>query len=296
MLQIDLSKNLVLVAGVSDDQGFGWAIAKAFRQAGAKVVLACWPPALGIFEKMVERGKLDRSLANGENFEWEKMYALDVNYDSMEDVPEEIKNNRRYQGRGDFSIEGLRKKMAEDFDIHSLSAVVHSIANSPEVTKPLFQTSRKGYLSASATSAYSFVRMVQEFSPIMRPESSFLAISYLAGNKIVPNYGGGMSGAKAALESDARVLAYEMGQKYGHRINTISAGPWTSRAASAITNMEPMINFIKKQSPGKRTISPKDVASTAAFLCSPMAHGITASTIYVDSGMHAMSFRPAEKP
>ena len=292
MLGIDLSKKLALVAGVADDQGFGWAIAKAFQEAGAKVILACWPPALGIFEKMLERGKLDRSLWGGGTFEWSKMYALDVMYDSMEDVPEEIKNNRRYQNRGDFSIAGLREQVEKDFGEKALSIVVHSIANSPEVTHSLGKTSRKGYLSASSASAYSFVRMVQEFSPIMESSGSFLALSYVAGNRVVPNYGGGMSGAKAALESDARVLAYEMGQKYGHRVNVISAGPWASRAASAITSMKKITDFVEKESPGKRSITPRDVATTAAFLASPLASGITASTVYVDSGMHSMNFQP----
>ena len=160
MLGIDLSKKLALVAGVADDQGFGWAIAKALKEAGAEVILACWPPALGIFEKMVEREKLDRDLAGGGSFEWAKMYALDVLYDSMEDVPEEIKNHRRYQNRGDFSIEGLRSQIERDFGKGALSIVVHSIANSPEVFNSLGKTSRKGYLAASSSSAYSFVRMV----------------------------------------------------------------------------------------------------------------------------------------
>jgi hypothetical protein len=31
---------------------------------------------------------------------------------------------------------------------------------------------------------------------------------------VIPGYGGGMSSAKAQLESDTRVLAYEAGRKY----------------------------------------------------------------------------------
>ncbi len=54
-------------------------------------------------------------------------------------------------------------------------------------------------------------------------------------------YGGGMSSAKAALESDTRVLAYEAGRKFKVRVNTISAGPLGSRAAKAIGFIEDMI-------------------------------------------------------
>ena len=76
-------------------------------------------------------------------------------------------------------------------------------------------------------------------------------------------------------------------------VNTISAGPWASRAASAIGSIKKITDFVEVESPGKRSITPRDVATTAAFLSSPLAIGITASTIYVDSGMHAMCFQPA---
>lgn len=58
-----------------------------------------------------------------------------------------------------------------------------------------------------------------------------ISLSYIAAEKVIPGYGGGMSSAKAALESDTRTLAYEAGRKYGIRVNTISAGPLASRAA-----------------------------------------------------------------
>ena len=58
--------------------------------------------------------------------------------------------------------------------------------------------------------------------------------SEFTGERVIPGYGGGMSSAKAALESDTRTLAFEAGRRYGVRVNTISAGPLASRAASAI--------------------------------------------------------------
>src|SRR5438477_6546619 len=109
MLQIDLAGKHALVAGVADDGGFGWAIAKALAEAGAQVSVACWPPALGIFRTMLERGKFDESmkLANGDKLKFEKIYALDAEFDRMEDVPAELKENRRYRDNGDFTIAGL---------------------------------------------------------------------------------------------------------------------------------------------------------------------------------------------
>lgn len=81
------------------------------------------------------------------------------------------------------------------------------------------------YLDAISVSSYSMVSMVQHFGPIMNTSGAFLSLSYLASQRVVPQYGGGMSSAKAALESDTKVLAFEAGRKWGLRINTVSAGP-----------------------------------------------------------------------
>ena len=130
--------------------------------------------------------------------------------------------------------------------------------------------------------------MLQRLGPLLRPGGSFLALSYMAAERVVAGYGGGMSSAKAALESDTRVLAYEAGRKWGHRVNVISAGPWASRAASAIGFIGQMIDYCKANSPLPEAITAAEVGATAAFLASPLASGITGTTIYVDKGYHSM--------
>jgi enoyl-[acyl-carrier protein] reductase I len=123
---------------------------------------------------------------------------------------------------------------------------------------------------------------------MMRPGGSFLSLTYMAGERVIPGYGGGMSSAKAALEADTRTLAYEAGRRFGVRVNTISAGPWASRAASAIGFIDMMIAYTKANSPLARSIEATDVGNTAAFLASPLAAAITGTTVYVDNGYHAM--------
>ena len=59
MLSIDLTGKRAFIAGVADDGGFGFAIAKALAEAGASVCVGTWPPALGIFQTLLRRGKLD---------------------------------------------------------------------------------------------------------------------------------------------------------------------------------------------------------------------------------------------
>src|SRR5512133_1875612 len=109
MLNIDLTGRRALVAGVADDGGFGFAIAKALAEAGATVSVGSWPPAMGIFTKLLDMGKLDASLqlSNGSKLKFAKIYPLDAEFDRLEDAPAELRENRRYRDAGDFSISGL---------------------------------------------------------------------------------------------------------------------------------------------------------------------------------------------
>jgi enoyl-[acyl-carrier protein] reductase I len=290
MLQIDLQGKRALVAGVADDGGFGFAIAKALREAGASVVVGTWPPALGIFQTLLRRGKLDasRALADGSLLDFERIYPLDAAFDAMADVPEDVRTNKRYAEMGDFTIEGLAARLKSDFGDKPLDIVIHSLANGPEVKKPLLETSRQGYLSAVSVSAYSMVSMVARLGPLMRPGGSLLSLTYLASERVIPGYGGGMSSAKAALESDTRTLAFEAGQKWGLRVNTISAGPLASRAASAIGFIDQMLAYCSANSPLPGAITAADVGALSAFVASPLGASITGTVLYVDRGYHTM--------
>ncbi len=290
MPSLDLSGKRALVAGVADDVGFGFAIAKTFVEAGASVTLGIWPPAMKIFETMLRRGKLDSSmeLAGGGKLEFEKLYPLDAAFDTMDDVPEDVRTNKRYAERGDFTIQGLADRHVQDFGEKPLDIVVHSLANGPEVARPLLETSRAGYLAALSVSSYSKVSMVKRFAPVMRDGGNFISLTYVASERVIPRYGGGMSSAKAALESDTRTLAFEAGRRWGYRVNTISAGPYASRAANVTGSIAEIVDYYEKNAPLPERITTQDVANTALFLCSDLASGITGTTVYVDKGHHAM--------
>jgi enoyl-[acyl-carrier protein] reductase I len=290
MLTIDLSGKRAFVAGIADDWGFGFAIAKRLAEAGASVCAGTWPPAFGVFTKMLERGKIGDSLqfASGGTLAFERILPLDAEWDTLADVPTEVRENRRYKEHDDFTIQGAADRLTAEFGPKPVDIVVHSIANGSEIKNALLDTSRRGYLSAVSASAYSFVSLVQRFGPILRPGGAFLSLTYLAGERVVPGYGGGMSSAKAALESDTRTLAFAAGRRFGARVNAISAGPWASRAASAIGFIETMIEYAKQNSPLPEAIDADEVGTAATFLCSPLASGITGTTVYVDKGYHAM--------
>ncbi|KAJ9505050.1 hypothetical protein QJQ45_012581, partial [Haematococcus lacustris] len=279
-LSIDLRGALVLTAGTAYRHGT-YPTAPTF--AGKKVFIAGVAddqvPALNIFETNLRRGKLDesRKLSNGSLMEFSHVYPMDAVFDSPEDVPEDIATNKRYAGNSGWTVSECAAKVAKD--VGKVDVVVHSLANGPEVKNPLLETSRKvagaGYLAAVSASAYSFVSMVRHFGPHMNPGGAFVNLTYNASNVVIPGYGGGMTSAKAALESDTRVLAYEAGRKWGVRVNSISAGPLGSRAARAIGFIDDMIRYSYENSPIQKELSASEIGSTAAFLVSPLASAIT---------------------
>jgi enoyl-[acyl-carrier protein] reductase I len=290
MLDIDLTGKTAFIAGVGDDKGFGWAIAKRLSQAGATILVGTWPPVYDMFLKTLRKGKLDTELPDGSQLEITEVFPLDAVYDTMKDVPREIREHKRYAQHESFTIEETAKKVKKKYG--KIDIVIHALANGPEVHKDLLDTSRHGYLTAFSTSAYSLVSLVQKFGPVMNENGSVLSLTYLAADGTVPGYGGGMGAAKAALQSDTRTLAFEAGRKWNIRVNTISAGPLRSRAARAIGFIDKAVSYSKGNAPLTQNFEADHVGATAAFISSPLAGAITGTTLYVDNGLHSMAMAP----
>src|SRR3989339_510658 len=193
MLSIDLKGKKVFIAGIGDDQGYGWAIAKTLAESGAEILIGTWTPILRIFTTSWATGKFDesRKLSNGKLMEYLKVYALDASFDKPEDVPQEIKENKRYIDVEGYTISEVAKAVEKDFG--KIDFLVHALANGPEVKKPLLETSRAGYLSAISSSSYSFVSLLAHFGPLLNEGGATISLSYMASEKAVPGYGGGMS-------------------------------------------------------------------------------------------------------
>jgi enoyl-[acyl-carrier protein] reductase I len=301
MIPIDLSGKVALITGVGDDKSFAWFIAKAFQAAGARIVLAVHPRMIRIVEGFLSGEAPDdvasRQLPFGAGMlSVEKVIPCDVSYDTMADVEEKTRSDRRYkrieEQYGDYSIAGLMETMNREFK--GIDVLVHSIAFSPEIRNRAVDTSRQAYLTALSISAYSLTALLRAATPLMenRPGgASAVGLTYLGGDRVVPHYGGGMSTAKAALQIDAKQLASNLGPK-GIRVNLISAGPYASRAAISIGtedhSIHKMIEYAASRSPLPRGITAEEVANTAAFLCSSLASAITGEVLYVDCGYNVM--------
>ncbi|MEY4189360.1 MAG: hypothetical protein RIR17_96 [Planctomycetota bacterium] len=291
MIPIDLSGKKALVTGVGDNVGFAWHIAKSLKAAGASIYLAVHPRLVSIVESIMERDadKESRILPYGQGeLKVEKIIACDVGFDTMDDVDEKTRGDKRFAKHGDFSIKGMVEALGKE--TNSLDMLIHAIAFSPEIKNSALNTSRSAYLTALSISSYSLTALTRAAENLManRPDgASVVGLSYLGGERVVPHYGGGMSTAKAALQIDAKQLASNVGGK-NIRVNIISAGPYASRAARAIGDIGQMIDHASSRSPLPRAIEADEVGNATAFLCSPLASAVTGQVLYVDCGYNVM--------
>jgi len=290
MIPLDLGGKVAVVTGVGDDLSLAWFIAKALGAAGAKLYFACHPRMVNIVDNILTRPQDadQRVLPFGAgDLKVEKVFACDVAYDTLEDAPADVRDDKRWNRHGDFSIAGMVANLGQREQ--RADVLIHSVAFSREIKNPLAQTSRKAYLEAMSISAYSLIGLTRGLLPLMEAAggASVVGLSYIGAVRVVPHYGGGMATAKAALEADARQLASNLGPK-GVRVNLISAGPYASRAAGAIGDIEAMKAHAAARSPLPRPITADEVANATAFLCSPLASGISGHVLYVDCGYNVM--------
>ncbi len=115
---------------------------------------------------------------------------------------------------------------------------------------------------------------------------SIVTLTYLGGERVVPNYNV-MGVAKAALEMSVRYLAADLGPK-GIRVNAISAGPIKTLASSGVQGISRMLEHHRKHAPLRKNTEQGEVGDTGAFLVSSLARGITGEVIYVDGGYHIL--------
>jgi enoyl-[acyl-carrier protein] reductase I len=241
-----------LVFGVANDRSIAWGIAKALKENGASVALSYVNDAI---KKRVE--PLAEEL--GADFTFEMDVCNDEHYGSVAKLIEE--------------------KWGK-FDI-----LVHSIAfaDRKDLKDKFVNTSREGFKLACDVSAFSLVGLTHSLSPLMNEGGSIMSMSYYGSQKVITNYNV-MGVAKAALEASTRYLANEMGE-LGIKVNSISAGPVKTLAASGVSGFRDMLSQVEEVAPMRKNITPDDVGGTAVYLSSSLSNGVTGQIIYVDSGL-----------
>ena len=171
-----------------------------------------------------------------------------------------------------------------DFLVHSLAFANRDYLKKDEGN--FTSTPREVYRQAVDISAYSLVALARGALPLMPAGGSVVALTYLGSEKVIPGYNV-MGVAKAALESTARYLAYDLGPKKV-RVNTLSAGPVKTLAAMAVGGIDEMFEHTAKKAPLKRNIDGDEVGKTAIYLLSDLSSGVTGENVYVDSGFNTV--------
>src|SRR2546423_6745367 len=191
--------------------------------------------------------------------------------------------------RSDEDVARVFGEVGEAFD-GGLDLLVHSVAfaAAEDLEGRFTDTPRDRFWMALDVSAYSLVACARAAEPLFetRGGGSILTMTYLGGERAVPHYNV-MGVAKATLDASVRHLAWDLGQK-NIRVNAISAGPVRTLAARSIAGFPTMEAIVEERSPLHRHIEADDVGEAAAYLLSDAARNVTGTTLYVDSGYHAM--------
>ncbi|NBV83794.1 SDR family oxidoreductase, partial [bacterium] len=176
----------------------------------------------------------------------------------------------------------------------TLDFVIHAVAfaNREDLTGEFSNTSIEGWNLALGVSAYSIVPMARFAKPLMTNGGSIVALSYLGGERSVPNYNV-MGVAKAALEASVRYLAAEMGSD-NIRVNALSAGPIKTLAAKGISGFDILLKVNAARAPMKRNITLNEVGNSGLYLCSDLSSGVTGETHHVDCGYHSVATTRAD--
>ena len=247
-----------LVLGVANKRSIAWAIAKRLADAGAELAFTYQGERI---EKSVRElaGSLSSPLVT----------ECDV--------------------RSDEDVARVFREVGEAFD-GGLDLLVHSVAfaAAEDLEGRFTDTPRDRFWMALDVSAYSLVSCARAAEPLMdaRGGGSIITMTYLGGERAVPHYNV-MGVAKATLDASVRYLAWDLGQK-NVRVNAISAGPVRTLAARSIAGFPTMEAIVEERAPLHRPIDADDVAGAAAYLLSDDARNVTGTTLYVDSGYHAM--------
>jgi len=240
-----------VILGLANKRSIAWGIAKELKAHGAEL-------AFSYLNESIQT----RVTPLAEELDSKLVFKCDVN--DSDSILDFFNNIKQHWGNIDF--------------------VVHSIAfaNKDTFHKKYIMTNKEDFINAMLISAYSFTEIMKVASDIMNENGTALTLSYEGSNFVMPSYNL-MGVCKAALESSVRYLSQDLGNK-NIRVNSLSAGPIKTLAASAIDEFKHIIEATKDKSPLQRSTTIEDVGRTAVYLLSELSSGVTGNNIVVDCG------------
>jgi enoyl-[acyl-carrier protein] reductase I len=252
-----------IVMGVANDRSIAWGIAEAVAKQGAEIAFTYQGDAL---EKRVKplAEKVGSSI----------IIPCDVSSDEAIDET--------------FNL--LKEKW------NTIDFVVHAIAYSDkeELKGEYVDTTRENFYKTMDISVYSFTAVAQRAAKMMPNGGSMITLTYYGSEKVMPHYNV-MGVAKAALESSVRYLAADLGNDK-IRVNSLSAGPIKTLAASGIGDFRYILKWNQYNSPLRRNVTLNDVGGCGVYLLSDLSAGVTGETHHVDCGYHVVGMKAIDAP
>jgi enoyl-[acyl-carrier protein] reductase I len=253
-----------LILGVANRRSLAWAVAMAVAREGARLALTCRSERIEENVRELAR-QIDHPL----------ILRCDVTQDA--DLDRTADTLRRSSG-------------SLDFFIHAVA-----FAHRNDLTGRFVDTTREGYRFAQDVSSYSLTALARRVAPLMEGrDGSIVTLTYLGGERVVPNYNV-MGVAKAALDMSVRYLAADLGPQR-IRVNAISAGPVRTLAASGIRGLSRLLAYHRAHAPLRRNTALEDIGNAALFLVSHLSRGVTGEILHVDNGFHIMGVPGLEAP
>ena len=256
-MSISLEGKTYVIMGVANKRSIAWGIARSLDQSGARLIFTY---AGERFEKSVR----------------DLVATLDGNHEMI--LPCDVTSDQ--------AVEECFTTIQKDVGvIHGLAHCI-AFAKTEELSGNFSDTSRDGFLLAHNISSYSLTIVAKYAKPLMTEGASIVALTYIGGERVMPNYNV-MGVAKASLEMSVRYLAADLG-KDGIRVNSISSGPIRTLSSKGVSDFNSILREIEEKAPLRRNTTPEEVGDTATFLFSDLSRGITGETIHVDSGYHIL--------
>ena len=252
-----------LVMGVANDRSIAWHIAKAAHEQGAEMAFTFQGEAL---QKRVT--PLAESVGSS------VILPCDVTDEASVDAVFEVLQSR--WGKLDFAV--------------------HAIAYSDkdELKGKYVDTTLDNFAQTMMISCYSFTSICQKAQALMADGGSLLTLTYAGAERVMPHYNV-MGVAKAALEASVRYLAEDLGAQ-NIRVNSLSAGPMKTLAASGIGDFRYILKWNEYNSPLRRNVSAEDVGGAGLYLLSNLSSGVTGETHHVDCGYNIVGMKAVDAP
>ncbi len=252
-----------LVLGVANDHSIAWGIARTLSQHGADIAFTYQNDAIA-----------------------KRVTPLAASLGSTLVLPCEVEDQA--------SIDSVFQRLKAEWG--GLDFVVHAVAYSDkdELKGKYLNTSRDNFLRTMDVSCYSFTALARAAADMMGEGGSLITLTYTGSTRVMPNYNV-MGVAKAALEASVRYLAEDLG-KDGIRVNSLSAGPMKTLAASGIGDFRYILKWNEYNSPLRRNVTLEDVGGAGLYLISDMASGVTGETHHVDCGYNIVGMKAVDAP